>query len=49
MFREEWSEQGEARALIHRPDLGKSFLLFPEDRTYTESGAAAAAVPGRGQ
>lgn len=44
MFREDWSEQGEARALIHRPDLGKSFLLFPEDRTYTESGAEAADV-----
>ncbi|HJQ70413.1 MAG TPA: hypothetical protein VKA70_15655 [Blastocatellia bacterium] len=37
MFREEWSEQGESRALIHRPDLGKSFLLFPDSRTYTES------------
>lgn len=42
MFREEWSEQGEARALIHRPDLGKSFQLFPDDRTYTESEATAA-------
>lgn len=39
MFRQEWSEQGEMRALIHRPDLGKSYLLFPDDRTYTESEA----------
>jgi hypothetical protein len=42
MFREEWSEQGEARALIHRPDLGKSFQLFPDNRTYMESEATAA-------
>ena len=36
MVREEWSEQGESRALIHRPDLGKSFLLFPDKRIYTD-------------
>ena len=42
MFRQEWSEQGEARALIHRPDLGKSFQLFPDSRTYTESEATDA-------
>jgi hypothetical protein len=42
MFTEEWSEQGEARALIHRPDLGKSFQLFLDNRTYTESEATAA-------
>ncbi len=46
MFREEWSEQGEARALIHRPDLGKSFLLFLDHRTYTESEAAPAGGAG---
>ena len=48
MFRQEWSEQGEPRALIDRPDLGKSFLLFPQDRTYTESEAAAAARTQQG-
>jgi hypothetical protein len=41
MFREEWSEQGETRAFIFRPDLGKSFLLFPDDRTYVESDSSA--------
>ncbi len=37
MFREEWTEQGRERALILRPDLGKSFLIFPDARTYVES------------
>jgi hypothetical protein len=41
MFREEWTEQGQRRALILRPDLGKSFLIFPDDRTYIESEAEA--------
>jgi hypothetical protein len=41
MFREEWSEQGETRAFIFRPDLGKSFLLFPDNRTYVESDSSA--------
>ena len=36
-FRQEWTEQGHERALILRPDLGKSFLIFPADRTYVES------------
>ena len=45
MFREEWTEQGRACALILRPDLGKSFLLFPDDRTYVESEATADARP----
>ena len=48
MFREEWSEQGEARALIDRPDLGKSFLLFPDNRTYTESEPRPTAVEDAG-
>lgn len=45
MFREEWTEQGHARALILRPDLGKSFLIFPDDRTYVESEPEAGARP----
>jgi hypothetical protein len=45
MFREEWSEQGETRAFIWRPDLGKSFLLFPDNRTYVESEARDFARP----
>src|SRR5215470_1249598 len=32
MLREEWTEGGEARALIWRPDIGKSFLLAPSRR-----------------
>lgn len=37
MFREEWSQGGERRALILRPDLGKSFVLYLDRRTYSES------------
>ena len=35
--REEWIEQGESRALIWRPDLGKTHLLDIEGRCYVES------------
>lgn len=35
--REEWSEQGGSRALIWRPDLGKTYLLDIEARCYVES------------
>lgn len=45
-WREEWSEAGEARALIWRPDLGKSFLLFPDRRLYVESDIQQSAHPG---
>ena len=34
--REEWMEQGQNRALIWRPDLGKSFLLDLDRRAYVE-------------
>lgn len=34
--REEWTEQGQNRALIWRPDLGKSFLLDLDGRAYVE-------------
>lgn len=34
--REEWIEQGESRALILRPDLGKSYLLSLDRRLYVE-------------
>jgi hypothetical protein len=37
MRREEWTEHGEPRILIWRPDLGKAFLLFPTDQAYVES------------
>ncbi|HMG36590.1 MAG TPA: hypothetical protein VKM94_21815 [Blastocatellia bacterium] len=37
MRREEWKANGEERALIWRPDLGKSFLLDLGQKTYTES------------
>lgn len=35
--REEWTEQGALRALIWRPDLGKSYLLDLEQRCYVET------------
>jgi hypothetical protein len=35
--RHEWSEQGETRVLILRPDLGKPFLLAVERQVYTET------------
>lgn len=34
--REEWTERGQNRALIWRPDLGKSFLLDLDQRVYVE-------------
>lgn len=34
--REDWTEQGRNRALIWRPDLGKSFLLDLDGRVYVE-------------
>jgi hypothetical protein len=34
--REEWIEEGHNRALIWRPDLGKSFLLDLDGRAYVE-------------
>ena len=37
LSREEWTDQGERRALILRPDLGKSYLLWLDKGTYTES------------
>jgi hypothetical protein len=36
MRREEWSEQGGARALISRPDMGKAFLLDLDKQIYVE-------------
>jgi len=37
MYREEWTESGERRAIIFRPDLGKSFLLSLDRKLYVES------------
>src|SRR5258705_1157364 len=34
--REEWTEEGQNRALIWRPDLGKNFLLDLDGRAYVE-------------
>jgi hypothetical protein len=34
--REEWTENGQNRALIWRPDIGKAFLLDLDRRTYVE-------------
>src|SRR5436309_9764236 len=34
--REEWTEEGQNRALIWRPDLGKIFLLDLDGRAYVE-------------
>jgi hypothetical protein len=38
MIREDWAEQGEKRALIIRPDLGESYLLFLDKGEYIASG-----------
>lgn len=45
LYREEWSERGEARALIWRPDMGKSFLLSPDRRVYIESAIGPGEAP----
>ena len=37
LTREEWTERGERRALILRPDLGKSYELWLDRRIYTET------------
>ena len=37
LSRQEWMENGERRALIWRPDLGKSFCLSLDRALYTES------------
>ncbi len=51
LYREEWSQEGERRALIWRPDTGKSYLLSLDRGIYIESavghGAASAESNGR--
>ena len=54
-WREEWTEKDQKRALILRPDLGKSFLLDLDRRLYVEleitahqMGASAQATGKRG-
>jgi hypothetical protein len=44
--REEWTEQGHKRALIWRPDLGKSYLLDLDRRVYVEI-AVIAVIAGK--
>ncbi|HKY06397.1 MAG TPA: hypothetical protein VJQ56_15985 [Blastocatellia bacterium] len=44
--REEWVESGESRALILRPDLGKSYLLSLDRRLYVETDWSVSAEPG---
>ena len=43
--REEWTEEGQNRALIWRPDLGKSFLLDLDGRAYVELEITAGHLP----
>ncbi|MEK6299280.1 MAG: hypothetical protein AABO41_01040 [Acidobacteriota bacterium] len=47
--RQEWTEQGEAYALIWRPDLGKMYALDLAQRCYTENetNPQGEAMPGR--
>ena len=45
MRREEWSEQGSARALISRPDMGKAFLLDLDKQIYVEMDFGTDASP----
>lgn len=40
--REEWTEQGQNRALVWRPDLGKSYLLDLDRQVYVEIDLAGA-------
>jgi hypothetical protein len=44
--REQWSEAGSARALILRPDLGKTYLLDLDHHVYVEMDFAAATPLG---
>ena len=44
MRREEWSEQGGARALISRPDMNKVFLLDLDKKMYVELALGSAAA-----
>jgi hypothetical protein len=46
LSREEWTEQGERLALILRPDLGKSYLLWLDKGTYTESSLGSNTADG---
>jgi hypothetical protein len=43
--REEWTRNGQNRALIWRPDIGKAFLLDLDKRAYVEIDITAAPVP----
>jgi len=43
--RDEWTENGQNRALIWRPDIGKAFLLDLDGRTYVEIDITAAPLP----
>lgn len=43
--REEWTQNGQNRALIWRPDIGKAFLLDLDGRAYVEMDIAAAPLP----
>lgn len=43
--REEWIEEGQNRALIWRPDLGKGFLLDLDGRAYVELEITAGHLP----
>lgn len=45
--REEWAELGQNRALIWRPDLGKSFLLDLDRRVYVELDITSSHATGR--
>ena len=46
MRREEWSEQGSARAIISRPDMGKAFLLDLDKQIYVELDLTRQSVVG---
>lgn len=43
--REEWTQNGQNRALIWRPDIGKAFMLDLDGRAYIEIDIAAAGTP----
>lgn len=43
--REEWTQNGQNRALIWRPDIGKAFLLDLDGRAYVEIDITGASLP----
>jgi hypothetical protein len=48
MIREDWAQQGERRALLIRPDLGETYLLFLDKGEYVARGLDGGAQSATG-